>query len=123
MLLNDPVYGGEPQTRAFADLFGGEKWFEDVVKGRGVNTRAGVRDGQRDERTRARVRMLPAKTVIQVNIPRLDLEAATLGHGVARIHRKVHQDLFKLGRIGMSQMEVWGQGDLQFNAFAQQFLE
>ncbi len=58
MLLDDPINGGQAQASSFADLFGGEEWFENSPECRSVHAAAGIGNRQADRRTHSGVCVL-----------------------------------------------------------------
>ena len=57
---------------------------------------------------------------IQIHHRRFQCQRATLRHGIAGIHRQVHDHLFHLPAIGTHQPRLRAAGNLQFDIFAQQ---
>ena len=58
--------------------------------------------------------------VVQFLIRGFDAQLSALGHRVARVHRKVHDDLFDLAHVRANRAEVARQIDCEIDVFADQ---
>ena len=58
--------------------------------------------------------------VIEFGVGGFDHQFAAVGHGVARIHRQVHDDLFHLAGVGANDAQVRAGLQHQFDVFANQ---
>ena len=101
MLLDDAKNGGQPQTGAFAHLLGGEEGFKNPRQNFRRDAAAGVADAQTRKRTRSGLRGLRRGDFVKFDGGSFDDDLSALGHGVARIHRQIQQDLINHARIGM----------------------
>jgi hypothetical protein len=54
----------------------------------------------------------------QVTIARFDGDRTPLGHGVARVDRQVHENLFHLTRVGMYVGQILSRQNFQLDVFA-----
>ena len=99
-LLHDPVHGGEAEPRALARLLGGEERLEDPRLCRLVHADAGVAHGEHHELADWGGRTLPGVVRVVRHVGGLDRKLAPRGHGVARVHRQVHEHLLELPDVG-----------------------
>ena len=79
-----------------------------------------IGDGEHDMRARLTSGLSRSKSLIQRDVGRLDRELAPVGHGVAGVHRQVHDDLLDLGRIGFHPSERRIEGRVELDVFADQ---
>ena len=119
LLLDDPVDGGKSQTAALA-IFSGEERLENAVAHGGRHTTPGVRYGKQDVRTRNGSRMENGVVRVKDNGSRLDGQRATAGHGVAPVHRQVHEHLLELPGIDSDAARAFGQRERDSDVLAKQ---
>ena len=84
-----------------------------------IHARTGVADLQDRIAARQRVAVVPGGLLAQFRVPHRNTQAAACGHGVARIHRQVHQHLLQLSRVGPHD-RVRGQVEGHRHIFADQ---
>ena len=90
-LRDDPVHGREPQPRAEADVLGRVERLEDPLQHVGLDSRAGVADGQPH---------------VLAGGAGLDRERAAVGHRVAGVDRQVDHDLLELRAVGQHRRQI-----------------
>ena len=95
MLLHDAIHSGKPESGPLANAFGGEKWLKDALHRLRVHARAGIADLQAYELSHTGLRTTLQICGVNVATECADDEFATFGHGIARVHRQVHQHLFQ----------------------------
>jgi len=74
---------------------------------------AGVAHGELHPVAGARLGAALAVQVVQLQVAGLDTQGAAVGHGVAGVHRQVHDDLVDLGRIDEHRPEPLGKVKLE----------
>ena len=97
-LLHHGEDGGEPEAGAVLRTLGGEERLEGARQHFRVHARAGVLDHHRDMWSGAHAVALGIRLFDLEHVHR-DPQAPTAGHGIARIDRQVHDDLFELTRV------------------------
>ena len=101
MLLDDGVYGREPEPGPLADALGREEGFENVGLDLGTHADPGVAYAQHRVGPRARARMRAHEDGVELDVGGLDGQAPALRHRVACVHRQVQDDLLDLRGIGL----------------------
>jgi hypothetical protein len=114
-LLDDPEDHREAEPGPLALLFRGEKWFEDPRLRFLVHPHPGVTDSQFDVGAGRKAVVRVGIVVIELDVCRLDGQLAALGHCVARVDCKVHDDLLNLPRIGLDAPEIARREDSQLD--------
>ncbi len=99
MLFDDAEAGRQAQPCAFALLFGGEEWLEQVTLHLGVHADPGIAHRQQHIRPLVDAQMILRIGRVQEDIARLDGQFAALRHGIAGIDRQIHQHLLDLPRV------------------------
>src|ERR687892_1742453 len=120
-LLDDPVHGGEPESGPLSDLLRGEERLERVrlrlrvhAAARVAHLEYDVGPGPHPAGPTGRERL------VHVGVRRLDDEAPTVRHGVARVHHEVGDHLLELARVGLDAAEVRLDGGDQLDVLADQ---
>src|SRR5882724_11099808 len=119
-LLYYTVYRRQTQTGSLALFLGGEKRLENVSLSFRVHAGPGVRNCEKDVLSWLHHRVRRPVQVIQFDIRGLNGKTAALGHGVARIHREVHDDLFHLAGVRANRSQISRTADNQLDVFANQ---
>src|SRR5207253_4280370 len=83
-----------------------------------VHTAAGVTDGQLYEAAGVAARVFTRFETISFKVTGADGELATAGHGVARIHRQIQNDLLHLAAIDLDPVQGGIEVGDEFNVFA-----
>src|SRR5262249_34591034 len=96
-LLDDPVHGREPETRALSDVLRGEERLEDPVLDPWVDPEAG--GGAREEREVALHHRAVGRPAAELLVARLDRQPAAVRHRVARVDGEVHHHLLELALV------------------------
>ena len=82
-----------------------KKGLEDTPAHVGRHARAGIADSEHHEGA-GLDRLVPSRVpVVEIDVRRFDGECPAVRHGVAGVHRKVHEDLGNLARIGVHEPE------------------
>src|ERR1700722_673004 len=123
VLTNDAVNGSKAQARAFADILGGKKRFENTVKSASVHSCPGIGDREHGIASGPGMRLSRELLLVEHNFPGFNEELAALGHSIAGVDAQVHDDLFDLGRIGPNHGQIWGQIRFDFNIAAEDFFQ
>src|SRR5262249_961645 len=103
VLANDAVDGGEAEPSAFAQFFGGKERLEDTVEGSGGHAEACIGDGNDHVCAGARERLVGAVLGVEGRVAGFYEQRAAVGHGVAGIDAKIHEDLLDLGGVGANE--------------------
>ena len=98
-LLDDAVYGGQAHAGSMASLLGREEGLEDAHPRLLVHADAGVGDREQEVGTGDRPGMGRHVGWVELDVAELDGELAAVGHGVARVHREIDDDLLQLTRV------------------------
>ena len=98
MFLDDAENHGQAEAGSFTDLFSRKKRFIDARLNFHLNALSIVADAQPDKLARAAPRMVRIR-LLGVHVARLQFEASAVGHGVAGVEAKVHQDLIDLAGV------------------------
>ena len=122
-LLDEAVHLAEPKAGALARLLGGEEGLERMLHNVVGHADPVVGDGDQNILAGLHVAVPAAIGVVEVGVGGLDRELAALGHCVPRVDRKVHQDGFQLGRIGLDRPQAAAADHLEFDFFAQGALQ
>jgi hypothetical protein len=99
-LFQDAVHRREPQPRAAPLLLRREERLEDVPGGTGVHAHAFVLHRDAHVRPGTQAGRLGQVARRERHRVRPNGEPPPVGHGVARVHRQVHEHLLHLARIG-----------------------
>src|SRR5690242_15621575 len=100
-LFHDSVDCGETEAGTFAALFSSEERLEDVSEDPRVHACSCVDHGKAYVVSHAGTGMRPRILRIEMRVCGLNLELAAVGHGVARIDSKIHDDLVDLALVGL----------------------
>jgi hypothetical protein len=95
-LLHDAEHRRQAQSRAFAHGLRREEGLEDPPARRRVHAGARVADRDHDVVARRHADVGARVRRVELHVRRLDRELSPLRHGVARVHREVHDDLLDL---------------------------
>src|SRR5579871_381558 len=98
-LAHNAVYGGQAQTSSVTQRLCRKEWFEDTRYSCSSHAAAGVGDRQHNVFARGNFTMLPGVNFIENDIRSANRQRAALRHGVMRVDRQVHHNLFDLSRI------------------------
>src|SRR5207245_7786237 len=99
-LLDDTVDRREPEPRTPPRLFGREKRLKQARLGRAIHAHTRVADGEQHVPARLGWHVPREVAAIELDLRRLDREAASLRPGVPGIHHPVPDPLFQPARIG-----------------------
>ena len=98
-LLDDTVYGSQPETRSLSLRFRREERLENVRHRLGIDPTTRVGHGELYEPTGPK-RSQPSPFLAgQDDVCCFQCQSAAVGHRITGIHRKVHYDLLDLGGI------------------------
>ena len=61
--------------------------------------------------------------MVQGHVVGIDRESAPVRHGIPRVHREIHNELFELTRIDLDQPARIDRRDLQSDLLAEEWLE
>ena len=115
-LLDDAVDRGETESRSLPSLLGRKERLENSFPCLRGHTGTRVAHAQRSAGPRVGSRMRCRVGPVERDVPGRQRQDPALGHGIARIHGQVHQDLLQLRDIGRDGIEVVGElgldGDL-----------
>ena len=114
-LFDDAVTGGQSQTRSLADVLGGKKRLERVRLDFLAHSPAGVRDGQHHVVARFQFRITAHALLVERDVGGFQREFAAVGHGVARVHGQVHDDLFNLSGVRLHHLQAGGGNDVHIH--------
>src|SRR5579862_5883957 len=103
--------------------FRGEERFERLGNRAAVHARAAIGDCNHHVLTGAQLLVRLDITFVEVSVGGFDGELPTLGHGIARIDRKIENGTFKLVRIGQHPPETAGEYRLDRYRFAERARE
>ena len=117
-LLDHAVDGGEAQAGAFPLFLGSKKRFEDARLSFLIHAHSGVADGEEHVGSGCDDRTQVAVVAIELGVRSLDQQAAAVGHGVARVDREIHDDLFDLAGIGANGAKIWREAEDELDIFA-----
>ena len=123
VLLDDSENGGQSQPRAFAHALGGEERFKNSRQIFGGYAATGVAHAQARITTGSRMHRLRGGDFVKFHSGGFDDESSALGHGVAGIHREVHQDLIHHPGVRVDEQRCGRVVKLQTHVFAQDALE
>ena len=105
-LPDNPKACGQAQAGAFTRRFGGEERLEEM----GFNLRAhpcpSVRDSQEDIITWIQIGEMSSAGVVEGETGGSDHELTTIGHGIARVDRKIHDHLLDLTRVRFDEARI-----------------
>ena len=103
VLFDDPEASRQTQARACARGFGGKKGVKQVRFDFFTHPGAGVRNDQHDVVTRTHFGdgEIFQVVFVQCGVDSRDGQFAAGGHGIAGVHREVHDNLFDLARVGL----------------------
>ncbi len=105
-LGDDAVHGREAEPGALALGLGAEERFERVLLRVQLHALARVADTYPYMPAGLQTRMGARVCGVGIDIPRLDRERSAEGHCIARVHGKVHEDLFDTTGIGDDRPEI-----------------
>ena len=122
-LLHDAVHGGEAEPGSLPLLLGGEERLEDV--GGGLRAHAGTGVAHREGHVGPRREVGPARRgrLADLDVANGDPDAPAARHGVARVHREVHEDLLHLARIDLHPPRALHRLDHQLDVLPDHALE
>ncbi len=80
----------------------------------------GVRNREQNIQAGQNRRPSEGALLIHCHVMRFDGETAACGHGIARIHRKIHNDLLDLSRICLHSPKRLTRVEIERNIFANQ---
>src|SRR5581483_6086463 len=95
MLFHDAIDGGEAESCAFADFFGGKERFKNPVHRFAVHAATCVGHAQSHGGTHARIGVLLSIGGIDVHGGGGDEELAAFGHGIPGVDGEIHDDLLQ----------------------------
>src|SRR5580704_8748522 len=120
-LLDHAVHRGQPKAGALALPLGSKEWLEGSRARRRLHADAVVSHSEEnvvsDEH---RVGIAANELVIHVEVAGRDLELASVGHGIARIHGQIHDDLFNLTLVGLDASQAGVEIGAKLDVFADQ---
>ncbi len=123
-LLHDAVGGGEAEAGAFPLTLRGEEGLEHPRQRRLVHAVPSVADRDHHVRPGSHQLALPGVTAaFQVDVGRLDHQAAAARHRVPRVHRQIDDHLLDLPGIGFDALQVGPQHRHQLDILPDQPLE
>ena len=122
-LFDNPVYGGQPQSRAFAFILGGEKRFEYLRTGFLVHPPTRVAQGQHHVRAGMDPHVSFGGALIQLDIRSLDRKFSAFRHRITGVDRQIHDHLLDLSRIGLDAPDIRIEQRDPFNVLANKTLE
>src|SRR5690606_24580313 len=93
-LFHDPVYRRQAEPGSLALLLGGKEGLEDPFLRSAIHADAGIAHTQAYILPGMRARPLPRFRIVNGPVAGRNGEPSALRHRIARIHRKIHQDLF-----------------------------
>jgi hypothetical protein len=99
-LLDDSEDRRQPQTGPLSPFLGGKKRLENSALRFSIQADPGVCHREHHVRPRRYVVVSVGIVLVELDIGGLDSELSTLGHGVARVQGKIHDDLFDLAGVG-----------------------
>src|SRR5256885_1157007 len=105
-LLDDPVDGREAEPGAFSLRFGGEEGLEDPSSSLGTHANAGVAHREHGVGPRLHDRVLAGIRFVELHVGGFDRQLTARGHGIARIHGEIHDDLLELAAVGAHGTQV-----------------
>ena len=115
-LLHDAIYRRQSKPGTLGTLRGEER-LEDARLRLVVHSDAGVADGQHDVLARHQRCVRPGKDLVERDVGRLNRQLAALRHGVARVHRQIHDDLVNLPRVRTQRAEAGSGNHHQIDIF------
>src|SRR5262245_17442702 len=95
-LFDDSIDRRQPEPGTLADFLGGEERFEDLLNNVRWNAGAGVADFNEHIVGSVHAFIGEFSAFLGRNVGRTQSELAAIGHGIARIDRKIYDDLFEL---------------------------
>ena len=107
-LLHNAVHRRQTETGPFAHFLRCKEWLEEMGAHRGVHARAAVGHGHHRVGPGDGTQMCLRERLVQLHIGRLDGQLPAVGHGIARVHGKIHEHLLDL--VGIR--EHGDQGDM-----------
>ena len=113
-LPHETVDHRQTEPGALADGLGGEERIEHASDDLGRHAGAVVRHAQRDVLA-GRQLAVSGGPLVEPLVGGLDRQAATIGHGVARVDAQVEQRVLELRRIDAGRPEAAGADHLQFH--------
>ena len=121
-LLDDAVGRRQAEAGPLADLFGGEKRFEQAALGLPAHAASGIAD--REHHVAPSEDLLFVKRgVLQLHVPGLDRHDPAGGHRVSGVDDEIHHDLFELAAIGQHPRQIRRQRERDVNVVADQTAE
>jgi len=93
-------HGGEAEAGTATNLLRREKRLEHVGADAGVHPHAAIRDGEHRVRSGNRPEVRLRECLVEIDVGGFDRELAPFRHGIARVHREVHNHLLDLIGIG-----------------------
>ena len=106
------------EAGSLADFLGGEEGLEDLLLHVFRNARAVVLDLDDDIVGGDNGFFIVARAVPRVGIRRAQLDPSAFGHGVARIHDEIDDDLFELVEVGLHEPQVASVLEIDLDLFA-----
>ena len=109
-MFDDAVTGGQSQTASLANLLGRKKRLEHARLYLLAHARARVRDSEQHIVARFQLRITLHALLVERDIGGFQCELAAVGHGIARVHGQVHDDLFNLPGVRLHRAQA-GRGN------------
>ena len=122
-LFHNAVHGSQAQTGPFALFFGRKKRLEDVAPRLRIHAVSVVAHCDHGEFARLHAHMRAGVILIQHNIRGLDCQVPANGHGIAGVHRQIHDGLLHVARIGFDIAHADTEVENQLDIFANQPLQ
>ena len=109
MLFQHPVNRGETHASTLAGIFGRKKWLKNSTNRSRIHSITGIFHRQADVRTKLRFGIAVPRRFVDFDSRGREGQLAAVGHGIARIQRKIHDDLFDIAGISENRRQIGSQ--------------
>jgi len=114
VITDDAEGGGEAHADSFFPFLGGEEGVEDALADFFRHTTTGVGDFRDHVGSGFCERLRPAVVLVYLHVFGCDEKVSAVGHGVARVHGEVEEDLVHLS--GVAECDGGGRGEVRADA-------
>ena len=122
-LSDNSEHRRQSEAGALAAGLGREERLKDVVEHGLLHARAGVTDSQPDVVTRCQSRIGLCVCLVDFAVLSVDGEETPVGHRITRVHRQVHEHLFKLSGVCFHERRICRERDDELDVFADRSTE